>query len=250
MTVSPSCSSRCGRASSAGVRRAGSVIGRRAALRRGGALARARRRGPLDARVARRAGGPQPPYSAGPLTAIGPAPPTPAAAGAVRRRRRPLHVPPDDAPAEQWSFAPAPSIEYDSGPARPPTFRSTAVGVNPAFDDLDDDGTGAARFVPPPPVSSAPGVRDDGPRRPVGAAAELSAVARLSDAAGVVGAESRRSLRHVRRGVGGAGCAAPRRAPGGPWLGVGAARRTGDPRRRRPHSTRRSSSPDGGRRGC
>ena len=87
---------------------------------------------------------------------------------------------------------------------------------------------GWARFVPPPPVSSVPGVRDEGPRDPW--APPPTACRRLSDAAGIVGAERRRSLRHVRRSVGGAGGAAARRAPGGPWRGVGAARRAGDPR--------------------
>ena len=33
--------------------------------------------------------------------------------------------------------------------------------MNPAFDDMDEDGTGGARFGPPPPVSSVPGPSGD-----------------------------------------------------------------------------------------
>ncbi|HWI31299.1 MAG TPA: DUF5684 domain-containing protein [Microbacterium sp.] len=65
---------------------------------------------------------------------------------------------PDDAPADPWSFAPPPVVEPESGPPRRRAFRSTAIGVNPVFDDLDDDGTGGSRSAPPSPVSSVPGL--------------------------------------------------------------------------------------------
>lgn len=104
----------------------------------------------------------QPPNEAEPF--VPPRPPAPAAAGGpVRGRTGHAASPrPGDAPAEQWSFAPPPSVQYDSGPPRTPTFRSTAVGVNPAFEHMDDDGTGGAPFAPTPPVSSVPGVQGDG----------------------------------------------------------------------------------------
>ncbi|MGC5172888.1 DUF5684 domain-containing protein [Microbacterium sp. DT81.1] len=138
----------------------------------------------LDARVTGRSGGAQPSYSPvyspapidgtapvsrsqSPNSAepfVPPRPPAPAAAGGPLggRTAYAASARPGDAPAEQWSFAPPPAVQYGSGPPGTPTFRSTAVGVNPAFEDMDDDGTGGALFAPTPPVSSVPRVEGDG----------------------------------------------------------------------------------------
>ena len=63
--------------------------------------------------------------------------------------RRPARATADDAPADPWSFAPPPVVEPETGPPRRRAFRSTAVGVAPVFDDLDDDGTDNSASAPP-----------------------------------------------------------------------------------------------------
>ena len=168
-----------------------------------------------------------------------PAPPAPSVVRAPRlgRSRRSAAAPRPGAAADAPSRRPPPRASAvrtrrrrrgaptaraaDAGSTSPPTRRRRRAAA--LLDDLDDDGTGGARrFGPPRRLLRAARSERCAPGRPRtqrGArgrrrrAPPVARVPRRADAPGRRGRRARRGpLRHVRRGLGGAGRAEPGRA--------------------------------------